>query len=57
MSVDITGFNRMRREQHAKAESSLDDMSFSELRALAKVRGINDYQKLKKQGLIEALRG
>lgn len=57
MAVDITGFNRMRREQHAKAESSLDDMSFNELRALAKERGINDYQKLKKQGLIEALRG
>lgn len=57
MSVDITGFNRMRREQHTKVESSLDDMSFNELRALAKERGIKDYQKLKKQELIEALRG
>ena len=65
MAVDVTGFERMRREQ-AKIEAvkqeatneakTLEDMTYNELKALAKEKDIQGYHKMKKQELIEALK-
>ena len=62
--MSVTGFNKRRREietQQAAEEAAklnednnLDDMTYNELRALAKEKGINDYGSKKK--LLEILR-
>ena len=60
MAIDITGFQRMRREQAKKqvnaAEPALEGMSYSELKAAAKEAGIKGYGKMSKAELIEALK-
>ena len=58
MAVDITGFNRMRREQmgEQKKVPVWDEMSYNDLKAAAKEAGINGYNKMKKEELIEALK-
>ena len=65
MAVDVTGFERMRREQ-AKREAikqeatnetkALKDLTYNELKALAKEKGIQGYDKMKKQELLKALK-
>ena len=65
--MSVTGFNQRRRElaaqqaQEAEALSAesvqtLDDMTYNELRALAKEKGINGYGSKKKEELLEVLR-
>ncbi len=60
MAIDITGFQRMRREQEEKqvnaAEPAWEGMSYSELKAAAKEAGIKGYGKMSKAELIEALK-
>jgi beta-lactam-binding protein with PASTA domain len=63
MAVDITGFQRMRREQarkqqqtEQKAIPTWEGMSYSELKAAAKEAGIKGYGKMSKAELIEALK-
>ena len=63
MAVDITGFNRMRREQarkqqqtEQKAIPAWEDMTYNELKAAAKEAGIKGYGKMSKAELIEALK-
>lgn len=66
--MSVTGFNRRRREMEAlknerqsetrPAEGqALEEKSFKELRAEAKEKGIEGYNKMKKAELIEALKG
>jgi len=63
MAIDITGFNRMRREQarkqqqtEQKAIPAWEDMTYNELKAAAKEAGIKGYGKMSKAELIEALK-
>ena len=63
MAIDITGFQRMRREQarkqqqaEQKAIPAWEDMTYNELKAAAKEAGIKGYHKMKKGELIEALK-
>ena len=57
MAIDITGFQRMRREQERKdTVPAWDDMTYNELKAAAKEAGINGYGKMNKAELIEALK-
>ena len=63
MAIDITGFQRMRREQarkqqqtEQKAIPAWETMSYNDLRAAAKEAGIEGYHKMKKGELIEALK-
>ena len=63
MAVDITGFNRMRREQarkqqqtEQKAIPAWEDMTYNELKAAAKEAGIKGYGKMSKAELIKALK-
>lgn len=60
--MSVTGFNQRRRELAAQQEAealseesvqTLDDMTYNELRALAKEKGINGYSSKKK--LLEIL--
>lgn len=62
MAVDITGFNRMRRQLEKQREKEKQDvkeikkeLTYNELRALAKKKGIIGYGKMKKSELIKAL--
>ena len=62
MAIDITGFQRMRREQarkqqqtEQKAIPAWEDMTYNELKAAAKEAVIEGYHKMKKGELIEAL--
>ena len=41
----------------AEEQKSLDIMSYNELKDAAKVAGIKDYNKMKREQLIEALKG
>ncbi len=63
MAIDITGFQRMRREQarkqqqtEQKAIPAWEDMTYNELKATAKEAGIKGYGKMSKAELIEALK-
>ena len=63
MAIDITGFQRMRREQarkqqqtEQKAIPAWETMSYNDLRAAAKEAGIKGYGKMSKAELIEALK-
>ena len=63
MAVDITGFQRMRREQarkqqqtEQKAIPAWEDMTYNELKAAAKEAGIKGYGRMSKAELIEALK-
>jgi hypothetical protein len=60
MAVDITGFQRMRRQQSEKqvnaAEPAWEGVSYSELKTAAKEAGIKGYGKMNKEQLIEALK-
>lgn len=59
--MSVTGFNRRRRElekrkQQERAQAvDLDELTFHELRALAKDKEIEGYMTMKKDQLIEAL--
>jgi len=59
--MSVTGFNRRRRElekrkQQERAHAvALDELTFHELRALAKDKEIEGYMTMKKDQLIEAL--
>jgi hypothetical protein len=63
VAIDITGFQRMRREQarkqqqtEQKAIPAWEDMTYNELKAAAKEAGIKGYGKMSKAELIEALK-
>jgi hypothetical protein len=66
MVVDITGFNRMRREQERRTiqeqatvqeeTPALEEMTYNGLKAAAKEAGIKGYGKMNKEQLIEALK-
>jgi hypothetical protein len=59
--MSVTGFNRRRRElekrkQQERAQAvALDELTFHELRALAKDKEIEGYMTMKKDQLIETL--
>ena len=58
--MSVTGFNRRRRElekrkQQERAQAvALDELTFHELRALARDKEIEGYMTMKKDQLIEA---
>jgi len=64
MAVDVTGFQRMRREQAKKAVLIIEkkgtpvweEMDYNDLKAVAKEAGIEGYHKMKKEDLIKALK-
>ncbi len=63
--MSVTGFNRRRRElaaQQAAKEAArrsenkpLEEMTYQELRMIAKDKGVEDYYKMNKDELREAL--
>ena len=67
--MSLSAFNRMRRLQAQQAaeeaakvktppeDKNLDEMTYQELRALAKDRGIEGYHKLNTEELREVLKG
>lgn len=66
--MGLAAFNRMRRENAAKkipvkekpdkpATKALEDLSYNELKAMAKNKGIEGYGSMKKVDLLEALQG
>jgi len=66
MNMSVTGFNKRRRElaamkaaeEAAKAKElfkPLEEMTYQELRMIAKDKGVEDYYKMNKDELREAL--
>jgi hypothetical protein len=59
--MSVTGFNRRRRELEKRKQQersqavALDELTFRELRALAKDKEIEGYMTMKKDQLIETL--
>ena len=59
--MSVTGFNRRRRELEKRKQQersqavALDELTFHELRALAKDKEIEGYMTMKKGQLIETL--
>lgn len=59
--MSVTGFNRRRRELEKRKQQersqavALDELTFHELRTLAKDKEIEGYMTMKKDQLIEAL--
>jgi hypothetical protein len=59
--MSVTGFNRRRRELEKRKQQersqavALDELTFHELRALAKDKEIEGYMTMKKDQLIETL--
>ncbi len=57
MTIDVTGFNRRRRELAKRQPVQLGELSFNELRAAAKEANIDGYGKMNKAELVQALKG
>jgi len=65
--MSVTGFNRRREAQKKAAEKAarlkeqsqvdLDEMTYQELRMIAKDKGVEDYYKMNTEELREALSG
>lgn len=57
MSMLLRRYHEKTKEQNQKAlPDNIDEMTVEELRALAKEKGIEDYHKMKKSELIDALK-
>lgn len=57
--MGLASFNRMRREQELKRQEdkNINDLTVKELKEIAKEKGIEGYNNMKKEDLIAALEG